>query len=67
MRVTGVLMTTDDKEEIVRERLLLHHRYMLDLKAYYCRKDTSSPFYFQVDGHGNIDEISQFIVSRIKG
>jgi len=52
---------TDDKEEVVRNRLQVYHRQTAPLVEYY----QARPTFCRVDGNQLVDDVSDAIVSAV--
>jgi len=70
--VTGeaLVQRDDDREDTVRQRLAVYHEQTRPLVNYYKRlaaqADEQAPRYLSVDGRGEIDAVSQRIVTALE-
>ena len=64
-----LIQREDDSEETVRERLQVYHQQTKPLIHYYQdwqrRGDPQAPRYIQIDGHAEVEEVRDRIVTEL--
>ncbi len=65
-----LIQRADDEEETVRHRLAVYDESTAPVKTFFMdwskSGDDSGPYYVKVDGLGEVDEVSQRILSQLK-